>query len=545
MSISRSSPVPFVASGVTDALDGTNAPRGSMAALVNLIPDPTTNNQFICRPAATEISDWTTSGFTNPGFISVWHVRGNLVYGLIATDDHPGHDMPFCYNFDTDAFISVTGATAANTPTSQASTGDWNPPVIAPVGVYLVVADDGFDGITHFFGWFDITTPTAPTWSSGNTATNPLTSVPISVAAFSARAWFAVGNVVVYSDALDPLTVSAASQALTLGDTTDITALGSAQFTTQYGGIIQALIAFKGATIMYQITGDETTADLAQNSLDVATGTLAPNTIVGTRDGLGFMSPTGFRMLDQQGNIGDPIGNAGAGVTIPFMYAVTPSRMCAAYNSNTYRVTVQNGLAIGTPNQEWWFDFTRQIWTGPHTFYASLIHPFTSPDTGLPSFLIAPIDIEASMWDSPPVPTTTSTYEENGSDLEWEWTTSTLPDVFQMAENSTVETTINMSLIPGTGQVSVVSYDEDGTLLDQAYLTPLGAATVWGAFVWGAAVWRGSFTNFKPQQVQWTQPVTFRWLQISAVGVSAADFRIGNMYLRWGITGFLQQSGST
>lgn len=541
MSIARSSPVPFIASGVTDALDGTNAPRGSMAALVNLVPDPTTNNQFICRPASIEETDFT--GFTNPGFISVIHVRGNLVFGLIASDTNPGQDEPFCFNLTTGAFVTVTGATAGNTPDSPASTGEWNPPIIAAVGVYLVVTHPGFDGITNFFGWFDISNLAAPTWSAGNTATQPLTAVPISVASFGSRAWFAVENALVYSDALDPLTVTGADQVLILGDTTDITALGSLQLNTQYGGIIQALIAFKGATNMYQITGDETTNDLAQNVLDVATGTLAPNTIASTPYGMAFISPGGLRIIDADGNVTEPIGNAGSGVTVPFTYAVTPSRMCAAFNNNVYRVTVQNGLAIGTPNQEWWYDFTRKIWTGPHTFYASLIQPFTSQNSDLPSFLVAPLDIEATLWDSMPLPTTTSTYTENGVALAFEWVTSVLPDTMQMAESSIVEATINMSLIAGMGSIVIVAYDEDGTVLDTASLTPTGAATVWGAFTWGAAVWRGSFTNFKPQQIGWTEGITYRWLQVSVVGTSVSDYRIGNMFLRTGVTGFLQQTG--
>src|SRR5882672_9214024 len=96
MSLRNASPVPFTATTVTDALDGSNAPQGSMAALVNLIPDPTTNGLFIPRPASEELTDF--SGFSSPGFISVYFVSGSFIYGMIATAFVPGYDQPFCYD---------------------------------------------------------------------------------------------------------------------------------------------------------------------------------------------------------------------------------------------------------------------------------------------------------------------------------------------------------------------------------------------------------------------------------------------------------------
>ena len=96
MGLRNSGPIPFSPSTVTDALDGTNAPPGSMAALVNLVPDPTTANLFICRPAAEEMTDFT--GFNNTGFISVFFVLGHQFYCMIATDAPPGYDQPFCYH---------------------------------------------------------------------------------------------------------------------------------------------------------------------------------------------------------------------------------------------------------------------------------------------------------------------------------------------------------------------------------------------------------------------------------------------------------------
>lgn len=541
MALRRSQPIPFFPTGVTDSTDA-NGPAGSMAALINLIPDPSTNRQFVCRPASEEMTDFT--GFSSPGFVSAMHVRGPLIFGMIATAANPGRDEPFCYDTEAEAFIPITGATAANTPLSPPTSGEWEPPVIAPVGTYLLVTHPGFDGVTYFFGWIDISNLAAPTWDAGNTATNPLPSRPRSVAAFNARAYYAVDNDLVFSDVLDPLTVSAASNVLVLGDSTEITALGSAQFSTQYGGVIAALIAFKGAGVMFQITGDKETNDLAQNALDVATGTLAPNAIANTPVGLAFISPQGLRIVDTSGSITDPIGGDGNGVTIPFRYALEPTRIAAAYNDNIYRVTVQNGKAVGTPYEEWWYHFTRRIWTGPHTFPASLIHAFTHPsaDGGHASFVVAPIDLPGLLFDSHALPTLNSTYVENGEQLTWEYRTSYLPDTLQMAEEANVELTINMSLIPGVVDVSVLAYDEDGTVLSTASIAPSGTATVWGTFDWGDAPWRGALNNLKPRQAQWAQGLVYRWLQISATGESVADYQIGAMLYRVEVLKYLQQN---
>lgn len=540
MAINRSVPSAFFPSGVTDTTD-TAGPSGSMAALVNLIPDPSTDHQFVPRPAAEEMTDFT--GFSSPGFVSAQHVRGPLIFGMIASATNPGRDEPFCYDADAAAFIPITGATAANTPLSPASTGEWEPPVIAPVGTYLLVTHPGFDGVTYFFGWIDISNLAAPTWDAGNTTTNPLPARPRSVAAFNARAYYAVDNDLVFSDVLLPLVVSAAANALVLGDSTEITALGSAQFNTQYGGVIAALIAFKGASVMYQVTGDKATNDLAQNSLDVATGTLAPNSLANSPKGLAFMSPQGLRIIDGGGNVTDPIGDVGSGVTIPFRYALESTRIAAAYNDNIYRVSVQNGKAIGTPWQEWWYHFTRGIWTGPHTFPASLIHAFTHPssDGGHASFVMTPVGVEGALFDSHALPALDSVYVENGTQLTWEYTTSFLPDTLQMAESANVELTINMSLIPGVVDVEVLAYDEDGTVLSTATISPTGAATVWGAFTWGAAPWRGALNNLKPRQAKWSAGLVYRWLQISVTGESVADYQIGTMYYRLEVLKYLQQ----
>jgi len=137
MSARKSQPYTFSPEGLSDALDGTHVFSGACAKLQNLIPDPTTKNLWICRPAAVQLTNF--AGFTTPGFISCLKVIGSKVFGMIATGRNAGHDEPFCYDLVAAAFIPITGVTSANTPISPASSGAWTPPQLAVMGRYIIV----------------------------------------------------------------------------------------------------------------------------------------------------------------------------------------------------------------------------------------------------------------------------------------------------------------------------------------------------------------------------------------------------------------------
>lgn len=552
MTLAKSSPQPFRPMTVSDAVEAPKALfsiAGAMAALTNLVPDPTTAGVFTCRPASILVTDFSTSGLTTPSFIPVIHVSGSLIYGMIGSADVPGRDEPFCYDVDTATFIAVGGTKDATTlPLSQPSTGDWTPPTMDLIGALLVVTHPGFLGggiAPPFFGWFDLSNPAAPTWNAGNTATHALTGVPVAVAQFNGRAWYAVANAIWFSDALAATTVTNANQILTTGDNTPVTALAGMPLSTPItGGVLQALVAFKGASTPYQITGDPTTNDLTLNGLNVTSGTLAPNTIVPTPKGLAFVSPQGLRFLDFNMNVSDPIGDAGQGVTVPFLYPLNPSRMCAAYNADVIRISVKNGKAIGTPWQEWWYHIPRQCWTGPHTFPASFIHAYIHPTGGdHPSFIVVPQGVTSKLFDSHSFPSLTPSYVENGVQMSWVFQTLVFPDTFQMAETNIVEQTVNMALPAGL-TVTCNMLDQNLTVLDTVQIVG-GTPTVWGAFTWGAAPWFGATSNYRPRQMTWDKGVTFRMAALKLTALSEGDptypFQVGTIYSRYEQTGYLQQ----
>lgn len=533
MALRNATPILCSPRGVTDVLDGTQTAPGSMMSTSNLVQDPSTKNLWYCRPAAVQMTNF--AGFTTPGFISVFQVIGTIAYGMISSGRNPGKDEPFVYNVAGGNFIPVTGITSANCPTSPASTGDWQPPTITLVGTKVIVCHPGYTGVGgNMFGWFDITNPAAPVWNAGNTSPTALVAPPTCAAQFGNRCYYAVNNALIYSDVLVPLTVTNASQVLTIGDNVDVTALGPlGVYSAVQGGIVQALIVFKSVESMWQVTGDAALSNLSLNAMNVSTGTLAPNTICPTPKGLMFISPDGLRVVDQNANVSDPIGAYGSGVSVPFISSTVPSRMCAAFNGNRLRITTQNSNVVGQPQQEWWYNITLDVWGGPHTFPASLIEAY------LGTFVVAPVGITGSLWQSDTIQTSTSAFIENGVQMTWNWQTSNLPDNEVMSVNAIVETTIRMGFDASVGSFNVYAIDQDGNVLDTVQQTAGGSSTIWGAFIWGAALWRGTATLLQPQRIAWNLPIVFNTLSIRITGNSAASLKIGNLFMKYQVQQYL------
>lgn len=526
-----------------------------MALLQDLIPDPTTKNLWQCRPASTPLIDFVkgisafSSGFSSgfgsgvlPGatFISCLKVIGTRVYGMVATTRNPGHDEPFIYDLLQQKLIIISGITAANTPASPTTSGAWTPPNLDLIGTKIIVAHPGFNGAGNgYFGVIDISNPAAPAWSSGNTATNALAAPPTWVQNFNGRCFYLVnpptGQPGAYmSDQLNATTITNASQILTFGDNVALTCAIGLPLENQLGGIVQSLMVFKGVTNIFQVTGDFSLNNLTVNALNVATGTLAPNSVAVTSKGIMFVAPDGIRLINWDARVSDPIGIDGEGINYPFIGMLVPSRCNAAYNSGIYRVQIQNGNALGSPQQQWWFDIAREIFTGPHSCASSLMSAY------LNTFLITLQGAGAVLFQSDIVQTSISTFIENGIQLHYQWATPMLPDTDQMAEVAMIESTLHMAFVAGNN-AQVTAQDQNGAVFDLVTLIPAGAVTLWGAFTWGQALWQGGRNALYPRQLPWHFPIVFRRMQIVAQGVSVAGLKIGRLHLRYQVLGYLQQ----
>jgi len=526
----QSAPVTWRPKGCSDTLDSSSAFNGAMASLKNLIPDPSTRSLWQCRPAAVQLTAFAS--FNTPGFVSALKVIGDVAYGMVASAANPGNDEPFAYDLAANIFIAITGVLAANTPASPSSTGTWTPPTMAYVGSKLIVTHPGFAAGANFFGWFDLVNPAAPVWHAGNlTGAIQFTTVPTAVAQFNGRAYF-IHNVigspaVVFSDVLAGTNVTNANQVLTFGDAQALTALGGLPLSNQLGGIIQSLMVFKDDTNIYQIQGDSALNNLSVNALNTATGTLSPLSICTTPYGLTCMSPDGLRIIDFDAHISDPIGTDGDGITVPFIFTQTPSRLAAACNGDVLRISCKNTNAPGSPNQEWWYDFARKVWHGPHSFPASLIQPWRG------SFVMTPLGVNASLWQSDSVQSVSSTYVENSVQMTFEWTTPFLPDTDSMMNNAIRAGLIDVAFISGIPAFTVNMSDQNGNILNTVSISATGSATQWGGFNWGGAPWGGASNALAPRQLNWTRPVVFTRIQLQMLGQCAAGVKIGTLHLRY------------
>jgi hypothetical protein len=546
VSAKRSQPYTFSPEGLSDALSGSHVFPGACTKLQNLIPDPSTKNLWICRPAAVRLTNF--AGFTTPGFISCFKVVGSKVFGMIATGRNAGHDEPFCYDLVAGTFITISGVTAANTPISPAASGAWAAPQIAVMGKYVLVTHPGFTGgAGPFFGWFDVGNPAAPAWSAGNTTGTLLPYVPQGVAVFNGRAWFVINPTLLSALVPSTYTTDAYSlnigstpttQILTYDDNLPITALAGLGLFNQSGGVVQALMVFKDTVNIYQVTGDFATGyAISRNSLNTATATLSPMALASTPEGLTFVAPDGLRMLDYYAKIQHPIGIAGEGVNAPFIYSFTPSRVVSACNASLLRVSVQNASRTGAPWEEYWYDLTRKIWSGPHTFVPSAI------DTYRQTFIVAPQGILGSLWQSDVVPNTVTTYTENGAQLTWDMWTTIFPDSGQMAVYNFQETTIDMALDVSMNQYIVSLINPQSTVYDTISNSVTGSAPVWDVSIWDAAVWDGFTSGLTPRRVNWTKPNVTSRAQMRIQGSSAAGVKIGDIKFNVEIAPYVPQNG--
>ncbi len=524
-----STPLTWSPHGCTDTVDSSHTFPGSMAALTNLIPDPTTPDLWMCRPAATRLTNFPT--FNTPGFMSCGRVVGNLFFGLMRSNRTVGFEEPFVWDLANNVLVAITGVTALNVPFQVPFSGPWTPPVIDVIGSKVVVTHPGFAATAFKFGWFDISNLAAITWNAGNTAgAIVLATVPTFVAQFNGRAYYIVNTpsqpAVVFSDPLNATQVTNATQVLTFGDSVALTAIGQLRLYNQLGGIIQALMVFKGIQNTYQITGDSALNTLTVNALSVATGTLSPLGMAATPKGLAFISPDGIRFIDFQGNVSDAIGQDGKGISVPMIYSNVPSRMILTCSGGLLRLTTQNAAALNTPFQEWWYDMQRGAWHGPHTSAMGILQPFGNTFVGQ---LVA----VSGLWQSDTVQGNLSVFIENGVQLTWQYQTAFFPDTQQMGNIALNQALLHCALLANTSYTITIT-DPNGTVLNSVTLSLSGSVSIWGAFTWGApALWGSAGGALAPRIIPWTKTNVFAKAQISVQGNSNSTVRLGMLHLRY------------
>lgn len=423
-------------------------------------------------------------------------------------------------------------------------------------------------------------TTTNPLWATGNITENPLVALPTTVSSFNNRFYFGVENALVWTDTLS-LNATSSDQVLFIGDSTPITAMSPSQLSTTTQAMIQALIIFK-STYITQLTGDSATSNLALNAIsETSVGTDSPRSVAITPEGILFRAVDGVRLIQLSGVLTDPDPD----LAIPFIYALYPSRISAAFNNNTYRICLQNGSATapGAPVQEYWKDIKRGGWTGPHTFPQNLAIAYGS------TFILFSNVFSPSIWQSDVIVNNSDTFQEVGSQffvaedgvtpyvaedgstqfitedtgtqinyvaedgttqyvtedglqnyiaegiqgfpMEFLYQTVSMTDFNNVYANTCLNTTLDMA-VPSNG-VSYIftAYNEIIATLATAIITAPPAQAIWGAFLWAYALWGSIAFGLQPQTIPWPIPLVFNRMALSVAGRSSSGLKLGSWHI--------------
>jgi hypothetical protein len=478
------------------------------------------------------------------------------------------------------------------------------PPTLTVVGTMVVITHPGFSDVggllwgggaiwgdplhvwaagLGFYGIIDISTFDAPSWRSENTAVNGLTSIPQAVANLNNRAYFAVDNLLEYTDILtNPLTRTNADQILTISDPEPINALAGLPVQTTSGGVTQALMAFKTGQI-WQITGDQITQDLAQNFVSLNVGTNAPRSVVQVPYGIYFQSTGGPYFVDLLGTlrlVTHQPGSLEPDIVIPFQNAQTATRSAAAYIASVYRICMPTILRGVQSTNDYWFDERKRRWHGPHTFAYDCASPTTDGFWILSSYLNP-----GMLCKSEPVQTTIFTNNDLGQVLQCRLLTATFPKVGDMAIKQVSESQIELSASGGNVAYMITARDAQGSEIGFCqigviqpiprwddpfihwdngtvwYISRLwGGGGLWGPLpsFWGengnwgdrhsywvdipgsGMLW-GTGTRAIPHTYPcpWTVPLVFEKMELEITAQADAAVAIGTFYARYQRTGYM------
>lgn len=538
MAIRNAKPVRFTPKGLCDAFDATDAFPGACQLLSNLIFDQGNPEIVVARPGVGSAAT-TFAGFSTPTFVSVHIVIGNIAYGMVSTARNPGFDEPFAYNLVSNAFITISGVTSSNVPSSPLTSGAWTPPVMAVVGTKILVTHPGFSGTgSNFFGVIDISNPAAPAWSSSNLATNPLTGVPTSVANFNNRAYFAVGNVLNFSDPLAPLTRTNATQAVTIGDTTPIMAQSGLPIQTTSGGVIGALVVFKASQV-WQVTGDPSTSNLALNYISLTTGCVSPRSVVQGPFGIFFAGVDAPYILNFLGTLVPLSSRPGtdypADLQVPFQNTTQASRISAAFAGNVYRVCVPTLIQGQGQTNDYWYDIRRKRWTGPHSFTYDCASQFGE------SFVLSGAAHGAALFISATIPSANSIYQDAAASFLCHLRSSDFPKTGHMQQIQVVESTIELGTTGVSAFFNLTALGDQNNTLGSAYVVTPPSGSVWGAFNWGQANWSSDTSIPHVWTIPWPAALVFQKMSIDVSVTPVNGIQIGTFFARYQDAGYTNQ----
>jgi hypothetical protein len=243
-------------------------------------------------------------------------------------------------------------------------------------------------------------------------------------------------------------------------------------------------------------------------------------------------------MIDFNGGVSQPIGEAGSGVTSPFINVFDPTRMVAGANGDVIRISLQDARTLDNSWQEWWYDLARKVWSGPHSLETSNLGPYGD------TFITSAADVPAMLYKSPCFPSGLSDFEEDGVTLVCRARTALLPDTEMMSQNAVNEATLGMTL-PSDMPMLVEALDEEGALLGQVVIDGNFTMPLWGGGggnIWGAGLWYAVRNHFSQFALPWPTELNFKQLSLRMTTTARFGHVLGDLRMRYQRLGYLIQT---
>ena len=391
----------------------------------------------------------------------------------------------------------------------------------------------------NYFGILNLNNPVSPAWFSSNTGVFSLPSVPIAVTNFNNRAYFACSNQAFYSDTLQPTSMGTAGQALTVGDTTNITGFSGLPIQTSTTGVISALMVFKSFQV-WQITGDASIASnpLSQNFLSLNVGCTSPRSICQTPAGLFFIGIDGPYYISSLGQVLPLTKDANKltqDVQRPFQNIINPSRASACFSGAIYRICITTLINGVSQQADYWFDVTVRRWTGPHTFGYDMCFQYAN------YFIISNQSIGASLYSSHYIPNTTSVYLDNTTPITINLQSSFLPKTQNINVKQIVVSTIELSNVAYNLQYNITALGEQYQILNNANISSSNNVLTWGqsGATWGqyGVTWSSGLNSPSTFTIPWTAPIVFKKISLLITATSSYNLEIGTVFFKYQDTG--------
>jgi hypothetical protein len=379
-------------------------------------------------------------------------------------------------------------------------------------------------------------TSSQPLWGAGNlSGAVQFTTVPTSVAQFYNRAYYGTGNNVVFSDSLNPTYATSATQVLTLGDATLVLSMKGLPYTTTTSGVLQALMVFKSGAI-WAITGDAASSSqpLSLNSVSEETTNIMPQTIDIAPEGIVFIDSSGPRLIghdgvvrwltDQQSRTPDLIN--------PFTACSRITRANGAYCNSVYRVCLDTTVNNNSVTYDYWYDFTKARWTGPHSFIYHQVVPYSN------HFLLARNDVSGTIYQSNVVQNSGSVYTELGLPYQFNITTAFMPIKGTMNMQQIVESTMEIGVYGTNTTYNITMYNEYNNSTVGTPIIATSNLPQWGVAVWGAFTWAWSIFYCVPKLMNWSNPFVFNKAILQISGTAVNGTKIKNIFMRYQDAGY-------